>query len=269
LRELQVELGAMIPDDLAGLDADQMLDIAARLEFYMLDPIFGELLDLTGPGAAAMHREAYARHVMRLVRAIEEHHSRSSLAYFLARVLERSFSNQQRLATLATHDQLTALYNRRGFYAYLNQWASWASRYGHSLAVAIVDIDRFKNVNDTLGHPGGDAALVAIADALGDAVRGSDIVGRSGGDEFAVLAPETGAEELVVLMNRIVELARHSGFEYDGRAIPITVSVGGAFVTDGAPVTPEQLLAAADLSLYEAKNSGRDRAGSPIVASST
>lgn len=265
LRELGDEVSVAIPDDFTRLTTDQMLDVAAHLEFYMLDPVFGELLDLTGPGSAHSHREAYSRHVMRLVKAIEEHHSQTDLARFLARVLVRTFRDQKRLASLATHDQLTGMYNRRGLYGYINQWTSWASRYGHAISVVLIDVDHFKRVNDLLGHPAGDDALKAVSEALGEAIRGSDLVGRHGGDEFAILAPETGAEELVVLMERVLAKVRSTRFEVDGTPVELTVSVGGAYVESeqASLVTPEQLLAAADRSLYEAKDGGRDRAGSP------
>ena len=265
LRELAEEITLLTPTDFAELSTDEMLDLAAHMEFFMLDPVFGELLDLVNPGSSTEHHEAYSRHVMRLVTCIESRHSRTDLAHFLARVLARSFRDQQRLATLAMHDPLTGLYNRRGFYGYVRQWASWSSRYGHPLGVLLVDIDWFKSINDTFGHPRGDDALRAISTALCQAVRTSDVVGRYGGDEFAILAPETDAAELVLLMNRIVEVVRDTGFTVGESSVRLSVSVGGALAQGALPITPEQLLAAADHSLYEAKTAGRDRAGSVAI----
>ncbi len=265
LRELAEEIEILMPTDFSELSTDQMLDLAAHLEFFMLDPVFGELLDLVNPGSSTEHHEAYSRHVMRLVNCIEARHSRTDLAHFLARVLARSFDDQQRLAALAMHDPLTGLYNRRGFYGYVRQWASWSTRYGHPLGVLLVDIDRFKSINDAYGHPRGDEALRAISAALCQAVRTSDVVGRYGGDEFAILAPETDADELVLLMNRIVDVVRDTVFAVEGSDVQLSVSVGGSLVKGALPVTPEQLLAAADHSLYEAKEAGRDRAGSVII----
>lgn len=265
LSELAEEIEMLTPSNLAVLSTDQMLDLAAHMEFFMLDPVFGELLDLVNPGSSAEHREAYSRHVMRLVACIESRHSRTDLAYFLARVLARSFRDQQRLATLAMHDPLTGLYNRRGFYAYVRQWASWSCRYGHPLAVLLVDVDRFKSINDTFGHPRGDDVLRAISAALCQTVRTSDVVGRYGGDEFAILAPETDVAELNLLMDRIVEVVRGMGFTVGESEARLSVSVGGAMAQGAVPVTPEQLLAAADHSLYEAKVAGRDRSGSVVI----
>jgi len=268
LRELAEEIEMLRPADYAELSTDQMLDLAAHMEFFMLDPVFGELLDLVNPGSTREHHEAYSRHVMRLVGCIESRHSRTDLAHFLARVLARSFSDQQRLAALAMHDPLTGLYNRRGFYGYVRQWASWSTRYAHPLGVLLVDIDRFKSINDSFGHPQGDDALRAVSAALCQAVRTSDVVGRYGGDEFAILAPETDADELVLLMNRIVDVVRDTVFTGGASPVQLSVSVGGALAQGALQITPEQLLAAADHSLYEAKAAGRDRAGSVVVVQS-
>jgi len=265
LRELAQEVEMLIPEDYSGLTTDGMLDLAAHMEFFMLDPVFGELLDLVNPGSTMEHHEAYSRHVMRLVSCIESRHSRGELAHFLARVLARSFEDQQRLSALAMHDPLTGLYNRRGFYGYVRQWASWSARYGHPLGILLVDIDRFKDINDTFGHPAGDEALRAIASSLGQAVRTSDVVGRYGGDEFAILAPEASAEELELLMERILNVVRATGYFASDESVELSVSVGAALMDGGVSATPEQLLAAADHSLYGAKAAGRDRAGNIIV----
>ena len=269
LGEIAQYVDSTLPEDLRTLSTDQMLELAVHLEFYLLDPIFGELLDLMEPGSSQAHRQAYSLHVMRLVSEIEERYSERTLARFLARVLARSYRDQQRLAALATHDPLTGLYNRRGFYGYLRQWTAWAGRYGHPIGVLIVDVDHFKNINDTHGHPGGDVALHAIASALNNAVRGSDLVGRYGGDEFAILAPETDEAELAGLAQRVLDLVRSNPIRVGGTDIEVTVSIGGAFSRGDATATPEQILAAADRSMYHAKAAGRDRAGDLIDASQT
>jgi diguanylate cyclase (GGDEF)-like protein len=266
LHELAADVQATVPVDCSELSTDEMLAIAAQLEFYMLDPAFAELIDLVRPSKQVDVRDAYSRHIMRLVNAIDEHYAHSGLSRFLARALARSLRDQQRLSKLATQDQLTGLYNRRGFYGYLTQWTSYATRYKHPLSVMLVDIDRFKAINDSHGHPAGDAALAAVARALRTAVRTSDLVGRYGGDEFAILAPDTGSDDLVLLMERVLVALRELCLEFDGDRVCLTVSVGGAFVTEGTETSPEQLLAAADQALYEAKAAGRDRAAVPRSA---
>lgn len=267
LLEIQEDMEAAIPEHYGTLSTDQMFDLAARLEFYMLDSAFSELVDLMQPGSRVTVNRAYALHVLHLVEAIEKHYSPDGLARFLARVLQRSYRDQQRLVALAIRDQLTGLLNRRGVFGHLKQWASWAQRYHRPVAVVLLDIDRFKKVNDTHGHAAGDLALKAVAGALEMAVRDSDIVGRFGGDEFLVLAPETEGKDLAALMERIAQHVREAGPSVDGKRLDLSVSVGGAW-SAGPGAQPDTLVSAADRSLYAAKDAGRDRAGTPIAIDS-
>jgi diguanylate cyclase (GGDEF)-like protein len=263
LKELAADIRQIVPVDCSEMSVDEMLSLAAHLEFYMLDPAFAQLIDLVRPNRRVDVREAYSRHIMRLVDAIEQQQDRTQLSNFLAQALSRALRDQTRLTRLATQDPLTGLYNRRGFYGYVRQWASWAARYGHPVSVLVIDVDRFKTINDTFGHPAGDEVLRTIAGALREAVRTSDLVGRYGGDEFAVLAPETGREELEQLMERVLEAIRGTQTGLSGDHARLSVSIGGSYAADGVSVTPEQLLAAADMGLYEAKAAGRNRAGAP------
>lgn len=262
MRQIHEEMLATAPADFKGVDDDTKLDIAARLEFFMLDPIFGELLDLTEPGGARVHREAYARHVERVVTAIEMFYSRGDLARFLARVLRRAWRDNLTLAAFASRDPLTALHNRRGLLLHLDQWHSWAGRYSRPLGVLLIDVDDFKQVNDTHGHSVGDLALRAVGAALEAGLRGSDLVARYGGDEFAIIAPETGIEELEMLAGRLIDGVRETPLvDWDGSKIPLSISVGGAVMLSADGVKVDGLLAAADASLYEAKQSGKGRSG--------
>lgn len=261
LRRIEHDLATAMPASLADCDADELLEVAARMEFYMLDPVFGLLADLMDPGANIDARKAYSQHVNRLVEAIERFHSSTGLATFLARALRRAFKDQQQLAVLATHDQLTRLNNRRGLTSHLEHLLSWSQRYQRPLAVALLDLDNFKQLNDAHGHHAGDRALISIASDLRAIVRDSDIVGRWGGDEFMVIAPECTPEELAAMLERIVTAIRDTALVADGTQVQFTVSAGGAVLTSGQPVTADELIAAADCSLYNAKNNGRDRVG--------
>ncbi|MGV8082280.1 MAG: diguanylate cyclase [Coriobacteriia bacterium] len=265
LKEVASELAIAVPKDIKDLSTDEMLEIALRMEFFMLDPLFAELLDTLDPGTAT-HQDQYAQHVIRLTDAIQKHYTRKEMAPVLAAILSRTFRAQRRLATLAVRDPLTGLFNRRGFYGYLQQWTTWSERYQRPIAVLVADVDEFKRINDTLGHPAGDDALKGIADTLLSAVRRADIVGRYGGDEFSILAPEADTTELTALMDRAVAAIRSRAEKNGGPLSCCTISIGGAYMDGKVPVSPERLLAAADHSLYEAKNAGKDRAGVPIDA---
>ncbi len=272
IREVQDDVRASIPSDPAALSPADMLEVAVHLEFFLLDPLFAELLDLTEPGRTGHHRDAYARHIDRLVGAIERHAANDSLSRFLARVLKRALRDNVRLATLATRDPLTGLYNRRGMLGHLTQWVSWAARYGRPIMVLLIDIDHFKTVNDTHGHLVGDTVLKSVAGAIGSSTRESDFVARYGGDEFAVVAPETDADEFAALTKRILTAVRDVRCPgRDGVDVRVSVSIGGAVLTPGFELTPstiDLLLAGADASMYEAKATGRDQAGVPALVDS-
>lgn len=263
MHQLYEEMSTTTPDDFSGLSDDAKLDLAARLEFFMLDPIFGELLDLTEPGGARLHREAYARHLERVVGAIEIHYSKADLARFLARVLRRAWRDNLALAAFASRDPLTGLYNRRGLLTHLDQWLSWAARYDRPLGLLLIDVDDFKHVNDTHGHAVGDLALRAVGTALEAGLRGSDLVARYGGDEFAIIAPETGIADLEMLAHRLIDGVRQTPLvDWDGSKIPLSISVGGSVLLGGDGVKADKLLAAADSGLYEAKQAGKGTSGS-------
>lgn len=269
LREIAMQFRNACPEDVEGMSCDEMLDTATHLEFVLLDPMFTELVDLTEPGSTGEHRKAYADHLDRLTDALDRYYTRDDLAAFLARVLKKAWQDQFSLASMATHDQLTGLYNRRGFQSHVHQWLNWAARYGHPLGVVLIDIDDFKHVNDTRGHAAGDDALRVVANALQSSVRASDLVSRYGGDEFAILAPETDADELQALMQRIVENVRSASITAisNGRPGNVTVSVGGAVAvsTAGADLSADTVLASADRSLYRAKEDGKDRWSIAVV----
>lgn len=274
LESLSEHLDGIEDTHLGRLDCDGMLALAARVEFYMIDPVFSELINLTEPAQAERRHAAYQAHLQRLVDAIGEYFAPESLAGLLAATLSNTWRDNLRLAVYATHDTLTSLYNRRALQTHLPQWAAWSARYGHPLTVMLIDVDHFKTVNDMFGHTEGDRALQAVAQALRTATRASDLVIRYGGDEFAVIAPETGAEEYRDLCARIIETVHGLGLTTsDGAPVPLTVSIGGSIAADDAGSPPrriEALLTAADKSLYRAKNGGRDRAAEPTdVASPT
>jgi diguanylate cyclase (GGDEF)-like protein len=269
LADVHDELSRIDLGSIGDLDVEKMLALAARVEFFMIDPVFSELIELTEPAQSEHRHAAYQAHIQRLVNEIAARYPDDSLAALLASSLSRAWKDNRRLSVYATHDALTGLYNRRALYTHLPQWTAWSARYGHPLAVLLIDIDRFKDINDTRGHAIGDRALASIAQAMRHVTRASDLVVRYGGDEFAVIAPETGVGECADLANRIVEAIRQVSVSTDdGSAVPLTVSIGSAVAHDVAgspPYRVESLLAAADQALYSAKSAGRDRAADPLT----
>jgi two-component system, cell cycle response regulator len=166
----------------------------------------------------------------------------------------------RRLRALARTDELTHVRNRRGLRSALLREFRRAERYGGALTVMAFDVDRFKSVNDMHGHPVGDRVLYAVAQALKRGVREVDVVGRTGGEEFVVLAPETAGREAVALAERLRrEVSQRVVTTAEGQQIQVTVSCGIATQSDVHARTPDDLLALADAALYRAKALGRDR----------
>ena len=174
--------------------------------------------------------------------------------------------DQGRLLAGARRDALTGLHARRDTLTHLAQWLSWSQRYGRPIGVVLLDVDRFRLVNDVYGTDAGDEALGAVASTLTRAVRASDTVGRFGGDSFVVLAPETDGSELEALMARLIEAVDDVALDSEGAAYGVSVSAGAAWAPGGIAITPEWLIAQADRSLYEAKTLGRNRAGTALSA---
>jgi diguanylate cyclase (GGDEF)-like protein/PAS domain S-box-containing protein len=163
---------------------------------------------------------------------------------------------EARIAHMAHHDALTGLPNRVLFHERLDEALLRVRRDREKLAVLYLDLDQFKNVNDGLGHPAGDKLLVAVAERLRRCLRGSDMVARFGGDEFAVLLIGlAGPDEAGALAERIVKLLSEP-YDIDGQQVVIGASAGIALApADGE--TAEQLLGNADMALYRAKEDGR------------
>lgn len=160
---------------------------------------------------------------------------------------------------LATTDVLTGLRTRRFFGAQLPFELTKARRAGTSLAVLIVDVDRFKSINDRYGHPAGDRVLIEVARRLRESVRHADFIARYGGEEFALVVPEVGPQELASIGERLrTQVASSPILVSPDVWIDVTVSVG----TAGYPRhgnSPAELITTADRALYAAKSQGRDR----------
>lgn len=167
-------------------------------------------------------------------------------------------SRENRLRRLASIDDLTQVANRRHFMALLDRETGRARRYGHAVAMLMVDADHFKAINDQYGHETGDRALQLLARVARKACRAADVVGRIGGEEFAILLPETRIEKALHVAERIRLAVAQTPLMVSGRALHMTVSLGAAAAC-GAACDSQELLQRADAALYAAKNQGRNR----------
>ena len=162
------------------------------------------------------------------------------------------------LQTLATIDPLTSLANRRYFLERVAVEIERASRYKSEVSLLMIDIDYFKSTNDHFGHLCGDKVLESVSKSFSDVVRSVDLVGRIGGEEFAVCCPKISVDEVALLAERIRNSVEELSIEYEGNFISVTVSIGA---TEMAAQDNEasDLFRRADAALYKAKEQGRNR----------
>lgn len=159
----------------------------------------------------------------------------------------------------AMHDFLTGLMNRAAISETLEKEISRAARDNHEIGIILADIDHFKAVNDSFGHPAGDAILCEVAQRMLGAVRGYDSVGRYGGEEFLIVVPESDARETKIVAERILDVIAEKPIETDESSIEITMSLGTASGAISEDFGISELIGGADKALYQAKAAGRNR----------
>jgi diguanylate cyclase (GGDEF)-like protein len=171
-----------------------------------------------------------------------------------------------RLAQLSETDPLTGLYNARGLLARLDAELARGRRYHQPLALLLVDLDGLKQINDRYGHHAGDAALVRLADVIRSQLRETDVAARWGGDEFAILAPNTSQVSALALAERI-----RAGVAGEGPRAHITASLGVAATefdaNDEAALDSTRLMQLADTALYQAKRAGKNTVAGALAVS--
>lgn len=179
----------------------------------------------------------------------------------ISRLHHRLQEAESLIRELATTDELTALANRRAGQERLLEELVRAGRHERTLAVVLLDIDHFKQVNDTHGHDAGDVVLKAVAKAVQTLLRQTDMAARWGGEEFLVVLPETGLAGAKATAERIRQAIASLPVLYGGRALQITVSLGAAELVRNERVeqAADDLLKRADQALYRAKHRGRNR----------
>ncbi len=238
---------------------------------FVVDPFFWQTWWFRLSLVAALAAVLLALHRWRTRRLETE---RRRLEQAVAERTAEIAAVNERLAKLATTDELTALPNRRQFHQTLESHLGTLSRMvpAQSLSVLLLDVDRFKQVNDVYGHPAGDCLLAFLAERLRTQVRSSDLVARYGGEEFAVILPATDRAGAARIAAKLHAAVRQTSFEIAGQRLRITVSIGVTTTRVTGPDilgVAERLVEEADEALYRAKRDGRDRivaAGPTLVA---
>lgn len=164
----------------------------------------------------------------------------------------------RQLYQAAVRDSLTGAYNREYLSERLRAEISFAGRHGGNTSLILFDLDHFKRVNDTYGHPAGDAVLVEVVRRVNEDLRTEDVLARYGGEEFAISMRGVSVEGAAHLAER-VRVANHRVLRFQGHEIPVSMSVGCADLSECQDKTPEMLVAIADRRLYIAKTGGRNR----------
>ncbi len=176
----------------------------------------------------------------------------------IVRDISENKSKEEELLKLASTDPLTGAFNRREFKSLAEQEGLRSQRYNRPLSIMMLDLDHFKNLNDTYGHAAGDKALQNFTESCSEALRNMDLFGRWGGEEFVVLLPETDKPGAIIIADRLRKVVEEASFMHGSNKIMFTVSIGVAqYRTD--ETTVDAPLARADVAIYDAKKLGRNQ----------
>jgi diguanylate cyclase (GGDEF)-like protein len=256
-----VRLGSSLPAKDLDVAKAPVFDAATRLKGLASLKIVPLRTGQNVLGAVVLGAERPHAYAAEAVRQLEVVAMQAADSIYRARLFEQT-------ERLATTDGLTGLLNHRAFQARLDEHLAQAQRYGKKLSLILCDIDHFKAVNDTYGHPVGDVVLKGVARTLGRDARTTDVVARYGGEEFAVVLPETDAAGALVIAERIRERVAALSLDTGQGPLAVTMSLGVAtFPGDGA--RKAELVERADACLYEAKRGGRNRSVSAAVRART
>jgi len=239
-------------------DVESLVDAAASrsieiLSLFEVDPgtmkPFSQILQEANDELSSLNL-SYEMLVMELKQAKEK-------AEKLAGDLKEA---NDRLREMVFRDSLTGLYNHRYFQELMDQELSRSQRYKRQLSLIMFDIDHFKKINDTFGHPRGDLVLKAVSGALKSKTRDSDILARYGGEEFALVLPETNLNGAIILAERCRKVVEQMDVLADGQTIKTTISVGvTTYGPETIPAGKSEIIDAADKALYNSKHGGRNQ----------
>lgn len=236
------------------MTASIILTISAEFVFTFYNDVYG-YLNLTGHIFKLL---SYWFIYEAIIRTTLKEPFRTLTQELLIEIRERK-NLQEKLKFQATHDPLTGLYNRTIFEQRITDEINRATRYQHSFSIFMIDIDRFKQVNDTYGHQVGDRVLQNIAALLQKTIRNSDYIARYGGEEFIVILPETSTTKAKELAERLrIQISENHISIKDDKVLNLTISIGTATYPKNAQ-SWQDLVEAADQAMYSAKNSGRNQ----------
>ncbi len=243
LKSQALELGAA---DLLAKPVSRE-DLVARIDNVLVRKSYRDEL---------LHRTEELRRFNETLRAEIELRKKAELS--LKNVLSELTRKNRQLEKMATLDQLTKLFNRRYFDLKLGEYSSLAIRFGQTLSCLMCDIDHFKKINDTYGHPTGDKVLQHVAETLTANIRKTDVIARFGGEEFVVLLPNTARNPAVDVAEKLRAAIEQTHVLCDHHDIRMTISIGTSSGTTAVDLG-SALVKNADDSLYQAKRMGRNR----------
>ncbi len=228
--------------------------------------VFGQQIELSGDGSLALFPMLWEERVIGTCCLVVTskvlpspfHIRLVEVVLNMAVVSFMGIRSTIQLKRQAVTDPLTGLYNRRSFTKALGRMVEHADRYSEPISLLMVDIDRFKAVNDTYGHSAGDDVIRAVADTILSSIRKVDVAARIGGEEFAVILPKSEKKSSLATAERIRKAIKKRVVTYGKKAITVTVSIGVSNRLDGG-AAGDTLVKEADRCLYDAKEAGRDR----------
>ncbi len=190
--------------------------------------------------------------------------SNTVLKFSLQDQLEEEY--QRRIYESATRDGLTRIYNKKYFLDTLKKEFAYCLRHRVPMSMVMFDVDHFKKINDTYGHPAGDYVLTRIAQRIMETVRTEDLFARYGGEEFSLMLRESAEEKAFICAERCRRAVDGTDFLFGGTPIKVTISLGVCTLLDSDFAQPEDMIATADKYLYRAKKGGRNRVEAKMVS---